>query len=88
MGKRFLAFLRTLPTVAQSLRININLEGWPGAIAVMSLGGAAVGIAAVFANATAHEEDTPELDELLDGEQQAGRDEPTEGSSDEADDPL
>ena len=30
MGKRFLAFLRTLPAAAQSLRININLEGCPG----------------------------------------------------------
>ena len=53
----------------------------------MSLGGAAVGIAAVFANAAPHDDDVPDLDELLEDDQQDGGDEPTEGSSDEADDP-
>ena len=90
MDKKFLAFLRSLPTIAQNLRINISLKGWPAAIAVWGFSGAVIGVAAIFASAKAEgnkgdkaqgKEEPPEED------RQDSSDVPAEGSSDEADDP-
>lgn len=90
MDKKFLAFLRSLPTIAQNLRLNISLEGWPGAVAVCAIGNTILGVAAIFASAKADSNngDKVQSEEEPPGEiQQDNNDVPTEGSSDEADDP-
>ena len=89
MDKKLLAFLRSLPTVAQNLRINISLEGWPGAVAVWALSGAVIGVAAIIASAKAEGDITPDQEEPPEVERQDDDDTPAEGSSDdEMDDPI
>lgn len=87
MDKKFLAFLRSLPTVAQNMHLNISLEGWPGAIAVWAISGAVIGVAAIFASAKSEVDKTSDKEEAPDEREQNGDGQPTEGSSDEADDP-
>ena len=90
MNKKFLAFLRSLPTVAQNMRLNISLEGWPGAVAVWALSGAVIGVAAIFASAKAegNKGDKAQGKEEPPREsKQDNSDVPAEGSSDKADDP-
>lgn len=91
MDKKLLAFLRSLPTIAQNMRLNISLEGWPGAIAVWALSGAIIGVAAIFASAKAEGDkgDKAQGKEEPPGEsQQDNSNVPAEGSSDKTDDPL
>ena len=88
MDKKFLAFLRSLPTIAQNMHLNISLEGWPGAIAVWALSGAVIGVAAIFASAKSGGDKTSDKEEALDEREQNGDSQPTEGSSEEADDPA
>lgn len=88
MDKKLLAFLRSLPTVAQNMRLNISLEGWPGAIAVWALSGAVIGVAAILATlAKAEGGQAPDQGEPPEEDRQDGDDASAEGSSDEADDP-
>ena len=90
MDKKFLAFLRSLSTVAQNTRLNISLEGWPGAVAVWALSGAVIGVAAIFASAKAEgdKSDKAQGKEEPGESQLDNSDVPAEGSSDEADDPI
>jgi len=88
MDKKFLAFLRSLPTIAQNMHLNISLEGWPGAIAVWALSGAVIGVAAIFASAKAEGEKTSGKEEAPDEREQNNDDQTTAGSSEEADDPA
>ena len=89
MDKKFLAFLRSLSTVAQNTRLNISMEGWPGAIAVWALSGAVIGVAAILAtSAKAEGGQAPDQGEPPEEDQQDSDDTPVEGSSDEADDLL
>lgn len=90
MDKKLLAFLRSLPTIAQNMRLNISLEGWPGVVAVCAIGNTILGVAAIFASAKAESNkgDNVQGKEEPPGEsQQDSSDAPTEGSSDEEDDP-
>ena len=85
MDKKLLAFLRSLPTVAQNMRLNISLEGWPGAIAVWALSGAVIGVAAILASAKAEGEIIPDKEEPPEREWPTTNSTATEGSSDEMD---
>lgn len=90
MDKKLLAFLRSLPTIAQNMRLNISLEGWPGAVAVWALSGAIIGVAAIFASAKAEgdkDDKAQSKEEPPKEDRQDSGDVPAEGSSDEADDP-
>lgn len=86
MNKKLLAFLRSLPTVAQNMRLSISLEGWPGAIAVWALSGAVIGVAAILASGKAEDETIPDKEESPDKDLQDLNDASTEGAPDEADD--
>lgn len=87
MDKKLLAFLRSLPTVAQNLRINISLEGWPGAVAVCAIGNTILGVAAIIAYAKSKDGKTSSTEEPPEEDRQDNCDVPVEGSSDEAADP-
>ncbi len=88
MDKKFLAFLRSLSTVAQNTHLNISLEGWPGAIAVWALSGAVIGVAAILAtSAKAEGGQAPDQVEPPEEDQQDSDDATLEGLSDEEDDP-
>lgn len=87
MDKKLLAFLRSMPTIAQNMRLNISLEGWPGAVAVWALSGAVIGVAAILAtSAKAEGGQAPDQGEPPEEDRQDGDDAPAEGSSDKADD--
>ena len=91
MDKKFLAFLRSLPTIAQNMRLNISLEGWPVVSAICAAGLLLIGVGATFASAKAEDDKGDKIQgrEEPSGEsQQDNSDVPTEGSSDEMDDPF
>ena len=88
MDEKLLAFLRGLAGFAQNTRLNISLEGWPGAIAVWAFSGAVIGVAAILASSAKAEGDqAPGQGEPPEEGQQDNGDAPAEGSSDEEDDP-
>ena len=87
MDKKLLAFLRSLPTVAQNMRLNISLEGWPGVSAICAAGLLLIGVSATFASAKAEGDQIPDQGEPPEEDQRDKDDVSVEGSSDEADDP-
>lgn len=88
MDKKFLAFLKGLAGFAQNTRLNLSLEGWSAVIAVCAIGNTILGVAAYLASsAKAEGGQAPDQGEPPEEDRQDSDEAPTEGSSDEADDP-
>ena len=87
MDKKFLAFLKGLAGLAQNTRLNLSLEGWPAVSAICAAGLLLIGVGATFAPIKVEGDQSPDLGEPPEEVRQDSDDVPTEGSSDETDDP-